>query len=111
VQAEDGSLGVLSGHAPLVTVIVPGVLGVVLADGTRQSFAVGAGFLEVAGNHARLLVDTAEHPDHIDVDRAKRALERARARLAERPKPDIDYARAEVALRRAIARLKVTAQL
>jgi len=111
IETEDGSMGVLVNHAPLVAPVVPSVLNLVKGDGSTDSFAVGGGFLEVANNHVRLLVDSAEHPDQIDVDRAERARQRARERLAARGKGDIDFARAEVALRRAIARLKVTQKI
>jgi len=54
------------------------------------------------------IVDAAEKAQEIDIERAKKALERARERLAmERGKQDVDHLRAEISLKRAIARIKV----
>lgn len=102
----DGKLGVMHNHAPLVSTLVPDVLKVVAADGKTIELAIGAGFLQVADNQVRVLVDSAERPEEIDVARAEAARKRAAERLGRRGAKDIDFARAEVALRRAIARLK-----
>jgi len=104
VPATEGYLGVLSDHAPLVTGIFPGVL-TYKSEGEEKKMAVSGGFLEVADNHAVLLADTAEKSDEINLDRAKRAKERAEKRLVERSET-IDALRAEMALKRAIARIK-----
>ncbi|MBI4882191.1 MAG: ATP synthase F1 subunit epsilon [Planctomycetes bacterium] len=109
--AIDGMLGVLYNHAPLVTPLVPAVLEYVEDNGERRTLAVGEGFLEVVDNHVRAMVDSAERPEQIDGERAEAAKERARQRLATRGAKDVDYARAEAALRRAIARLKAVKRL
>ncbi|MFG0318192.1 MAG: F0F1 ATP synthase subunit epsilon [Planctomycetota bacterium JB042] len=103
----DGMLGVLVGHAPLVTPLVPDVLKIVGGDGKEIALAIGSGFLQVADDQVRVLVDSAERADEIDVERAEEARRRAEERLKRRGATDIDFVRAEVALRRAIARLKV----
>lgn len=106
---EDGKLGVLYNHAPLVTPLVPDVLEITTAEGERRLMATGEGFLEVVDNQVRVLVDSAERPEEIDVERARSARQRARDRLARRgPGTDIDFTRAEAALRRAMARLRAT---
>ncbi len=108
-SGEDGKLGVLYNHAPLVTPLAPDVLEITMADGERRRLATGEGFLEVVDNHVRVLVDSAERPEEIDVERARSARQRARDRLARRGSgTDVDFARAEAALRRAMARLKAT---
>ena len=102
-----GEFGVLEGHVPFLTGILPGELRYT-ADGKTEYLAVTTGFAEVSDNKVSVLVDAAEKAHEIDVDRAKRALERAKERLAmDRGKADIDFYRAEMALRRAIARIKV----
>ena len=111
VEASDGELGILANHAPLVSAIVPSVLDIVLEDGKKQTFAVGEGFLEVFKNRVKVLVDSAERPEDIDVERARKSRERAEVRLKARADKDIDFRRAELALQRAVARLKVTASL
>ncbi len=100
----EGEFGVLEGHAPFLSWIVPGELRYVV-DGKTEYCAVMEGFAEVLDNKVSLLVDAAEKAEEIDVERAKRALERAQARLEQRE--GIDIVRAEAALRRALARLKV----
>jgi len=104
VPATEGYLGVLKNHAPLVTGLVPGVV-TYKTGGQETKLAVGGGILEVAGNLATILADTAETPEEINLERARRAKERAEERLKNRPQ-GLDVARAELALRRAIARIK-----
>jgi len=90
-----------------LTGVVPGELR--YASGPEKvSLAVTSGFAEVSNNRVSVLVDAAEKSSDIDVDRAKRAMERAKERLTVgRDRKDIDFLRAEAALRRAVARLKV----
>ncbi|NLC76002.1 MAG: F0F1 ATP synthase subunit epsilon [Clostridia bacterium] len=106
VPAAEGYLGVLPGHAPIVAQLSIGVLSY-KQDGKETTAAVSGGFMEVAGDKAVLLADTAELANEIDVDRALRAKERAEERLANR-QANLDVPRAEAALRRALARLKAT---
>jgi len=105
--AVDGMLGVLAHHAPLVTPLVPGLLSITTQGGDGQLMAAGGGFLEVLDNQVRVLVDSAERPDEIDVERAELARKRAENRLSLRGSDEIDYARAQSALRRALARLRL----
>lgn len=102
----EGYLGVLAHHAPLITALMPGKLTVRLPGGESREYALSGGFLEVSDNRAVILADALENPDEIDVDRARRAAERARDRLRDLSgKWDVD--RAEAALKRALNRMKV----
>jgi F-type H+-transporting ATPase subunit epsilon len=101
----EGYLGVLAGHAPMVTELGPGVLTVVEVNGERRHYAVSAGFLEVRREEVAVLADAAEAAGEIDVERARAAEGRARGRLRSGTS-DIDATRAEAALRRALARLQ-----
>ncbi len=102
-----GEFGVLPGHVPFLSGIVPGELRFT-ADGKTEYFAVTTGFAEVSGNKISVLVDAAERATDIDIERARQAMERARERLAkERGRADIDLDRAQAALQRAIARIRV----
>jgi F-type H+-transporting ATPase subunit epsilon len=104
---SEGEFGVLPGHVTFLTGIVPGKLKYDAGSET-ESLAVTTGFAEVSGNKVSVLVDAAERAGEIDPDRAKRAMERARERLSmDRSLKDIDFMRAESALKRAVARLKV----
>ncbi len=102
-----GEFGILPGHISFLSGIIPGELR--YSDGaTKESMVVTSGFAEVSNDRVSVLVDAAEKAVEIDVDRARMAMERARERLAkDRGAQDIDFARAEAALRRSIARIKV----
>jgi F-type H+-transporting ATPase subunit epsilon len=104
---SEGEFGVLPEHVTFLTGVVPGELR--YASGPEKvSLAVTSGFAEVFNNRVSVLVDAAEKSSDIDVDRAKRAMERAKERLTMgHDRKDIDFLRAEAALRRAVARLKV----
>jgi F-type H+-transporting ATPase subunit epsilon len=104
VPAEEGDLGVLAGHAPLLCLLRPGLVRL-RAGGALTLFAVGGGYLDVSGGRALILADSAEAPQAIDRKRAEEAVERARERLLQRGK-DVDVQRAELALARALNRLK-----
>jgi F-type H+-transporting ATPase subunit epsilon len=70
--------------------------------------AVTTGFAEVSNDKVSILVDAAEKAGEIDVERARQAMERARERLGkDRKAEDIDYLRAEAALRRAVMRIRI----
>ncbi len=102
-----GEFGVLPEHVAYLSGIVPGELRYGL-DGKTESLAVSTGFSEVFNNRVSVLVDAAERVHDIDLERARRAMERAKERLAkDRGTEDTDFLRAEAALRRAIVRIKV----
>lgn len=109
VKGYEGELGIMANHMPLVTPLKIGPVKIVLEDGSEKFVAVGGGFIEVRGKQATILARTAELPEEIDIDRALRAKERAEERL--RRKHEIDTKRAEIALQRAITRLKVTGRM
>ncbi len=101
----DGSLGILPRHAALVSTLALGEMRI-RKGGNEESLVVFGGFIEVAHNQVRVLADTAERAEDIDVARAQAARDRAEARLAERT-ATIDFTRAEIALRRSMIRLRV----
>lgn len=105
----EGFFGVLARHAPMVAELTAGSLTVVDADDRRRFFAVSSGFLEVSRDSVTMLADTVEEAGEIDITRARSAEERARRRLQARS-PDVDVARAEAALHRALARQEVAAK-
>jgi len=106
-----GEFGVLANHAPFLSTIKIGTLSFKQNKETKY-LMVSGGFSEVSNNKITLLVESAEYGHEIDVDRALRARERAEKRLsqAESKSEKINRARAEAALRRAIARIR-TAEL
>lgn len=102
-----GKLGILPGHIPYATILVPGVTRI-RKDGNLFKVALSNGFLHVRPDRISVLAETAETQDEIDVERAEQARQRAQERLslASQGTFDIDYARAEAALKRALARLE-----
>jgi F-type H+-transporting ATPase subunit epsilon len=101
----EGYLGILPRHAPLLAVLKAGVVYCRDAEGKTERLAVSGGILEAGPVKVIILADEAELAGEIDVERARRAKERAEKRLRERP-AGLDLARAEAALQRSLARLK-----
>ena len=101
-----GQFGVLVNHIPFLSALDVGEM-YYRKGGQIEYIFVGGGFAEVTGEKVTVLVDSAERGKEIDLERAKRAKERAEKRLAAGRVADIDWVRAEVALRRSIARMKV----
>lgn len=104
VPGTEGELGILPGHAPLITLLKGGLMRIG-QDVEESKFVISGGLLEVRDNRVTVLTGAAEHPGEIDLARAQAALKRAERRLAARA-PDIDLDRARAALMRAIVRLK-----
>ncbi len=105
---EKGEFGILPGHIPFMTVLKIGVTRVVIGSETTHIAIMGGAF-QVKDNEAIILSTVAEVDEDIDVARAKEAKERAEARLGSE-EVAIDRQRAEVALAKAIARLRATAK-
>jgi F-type H+-transporting ATPase subunit epsilon len=108
VPGTKGSFQILVNHAPIVSSLEVGHIKVELADNSEQHYATGGGTIEVNNNKILLLADSIELVKDIDADRALSAKERAEERLARRnTDKDIDVQRAELALARAMNRLKL----
>lgn len=104
MPGKNGYLGILPGHAPLLTELNVGELSYT-QDRDKRFLALNWGFAEVLPDRVIVLAQTAERPEEIDVERAQRAKKRAEDRLSRVSDPDIDMERARVALERALARL------
>jgi F-type H+-transporting ATPase subunit epsilon len=107
VPATEGELGILRNHAPILAGLKIGVLRYRTANGETHHMAISGGLMEVIDNDAKVLAETAEHGREIDLLRARAAKERAERRLAER-QDQISYVRAQMALLRAIARIRAS---
>ena len=103
----SGQVGIMANHIPMVASLKIGPLKVIFPDGREEFLAVSEGFVETHKGEVTIIVQTAELDKDIDVERAKRALERAKERL-EKKEEGLDVRRAELALAKAIARLKVS---
>jgi F-type H+-transporting ATPase subunit epsilon len=105
IPGLSGYLGILPGHAPLITELAVGVI-TYKASGETHTLSVAWGFAEVLPDKVTILAETAERPQEIDVERAQKAKDRAEQRLKSSD-PQVDYMRAEGALQRAETRLNV----
>jgi F-type H+-transporting ATPase subunit epsilon len=103
-----GYLGILPGHAPLLTEMGTGELSY-LKGGEKYFAVVCGGFAEVLPDRVTVLADTAERCEEIDVERARAARDRAQKRLSGHD-PETDWNRAAAALERALVRLQVAAK-
>ena len=101
-----GGFQVLYSHAPLLSSLNVGTMKLRTAEGTEVLYATSGGFVEVRDNVVTVVVESAERADEIDVDRARRAADRAHERLKTRA-AEIDVTRAEASLARAMNRLRV----
>jgi F-type H+-transporting ATPase subunit epsilon len=103
-----GEVGILPNHRPLLADLVPGVVELRHGGGTKvEKFAISGGFLEVDRNKVSLLVETAERPEEIDVERAQKALAAADAAVKKLSPADAEYDDQKSRLLRARVRLQV----
>jgi F-type H+-transporting ATPase subunit epsilon len=105
IPGKNGYLGILPGHAPLLTELAPGEMEYT-SGSAKHVLAVNWGFAEVLGDRVIVLVQSAERAEEIDVGRAEKAKGRAEERLKRLNDPEVDMDRARVALSRAMARLE-----
>jgi len=104
VPGTKGLFQVLKDHAPLMSTIEIGVI--TLKKNSENTYLTTAGgTIEVLNNNVMILADSVEFVGNIDIERAERAKTRAEENLKSK-KEDIDFLRAELALKRAINRIK-----
>lgn len=106
VPGKEGEMGILPGHAPLLSLLKVGQLSYVHGK-TTHYLCINWGFVEVLPDRVIILAQTAERAEDIDLDRARKAKERAEDRLKKVSDFDIDMERARVALERSLVRIQV----
>ncbi len=104
----EGKFGILPRHIPAIMALKSGELRID-TDNKQQMLATSGGYCEVQREKVLFLVETAELPEEIDVERAQQSLDRANERLMEKG-ADLDYERARTAIDRANNRLKISAK-
>ena len=104
LPGSEGYLGVLPGHAPLLTALHVGEISY-RAEGATHYASVAWGFAEVHDDQVTILAETAERAEEIDVERARRAQQRAEEQM--RQAGDVDWDVARVALMKAMTRIRV----
>jgi F-type H+-transporting ATPase subunit epsilon len=102
----EGQFGVLSGHTPYLCRTRIGELSY-RYQGKKYVLAVSDGFAEVLHDRVTILVDTAEKPEEVDLQRAQGAKERAEQRMKGLTLDDREFLTAQAALQRAITRIKL----
>jgi len=108
IPGKNGYLGILPGHAPLITELAVGEI-TYKNQGYTHHLAVAWGFAEVLPDKVTVLAETAERAEEIDLRRAEEAKQRAEGRLKSGD-TEVDYDRAENALHRAETRIQVAAE-
>lgn len=105
MPGKNGYLGILPGHAPLITELAVGEITYRNGSETHH-LSVAWGFAEVLPDKVTILAETCERPEDINKARAEKAKQRAEERLKS-ANPEVDYDRAEDALQRAETRIAV----
>ncbi|MBP3888865.1 MAG: F0F1 ATP synthase subunit epsilon [Cellulosilyticum sp.] len=105
LHTTEGEMCVLYDHEPTVTLLGYKDLTYTQGGQKKKATALG-GFAEITKDRITVLTDASELADEIDLERAQRAKERAEKRLASK-EANIDHLRAEIALRKAIARINL----
>jgi F-type H+-transporting ATPase subunit epsilon len=110
VTGSEGELGIMPGHAPLISPLKPGQIRVVKQFGEEELIYLSGGILEVQPNGVTVLADVALRGDDIDEAAAQEAKKKAEEAIAN-PNADFDYAEAAKELARAVAQLKLLSDL
>lgn len=110
VSGQEGELGIMPGHTPLLTPIKPGMVKMVKQHGGEEVFYISGGFLEVQPGGVTVLADTAIRGADLDKAKAEEAKRSAQEQISN-PNKDIDYALVTAQLAQAIAKLRVIKML
>ncbi len=103
---EDGEMGVMADHMPMVVAVDVGILKIV-KDGVYKFAAISEGFLEITGKGVTAIVDAAEWPEDIDIERAEKAKKLAEDKLKEYRKNKEMETLLKLSILRANNRIKV----
>ena len=107
---ELGEIGIVPGHAPLLTMLKPGEIRVTLPGGQEEIYYVSGGMLEVQPFYVTVLADAVQRADSIDEAAALAAKTRAEEAIANKD-ADLDYSVAATELARAVAQLRAIQKL
>jgi F-type H+-transporting ATPase subunit epsilon len=104
---KNGQFQILRGHTDFLSIINIGLIKIDKISEKTLYLATSGGFCEVNDGNIKIIVESAESLETIDVQRAEEAKKRAEERLSSQKK-GTDFIRAELALRRAVNRLKIS---
>jgi F-type H+-transporting ATPase subunit epsilon len=108
-KGANGEFGILPGHTQFLTTLEIGEIRY-MKEGITTYLSASGGFAEVVEDKVVMLLDTAEPAEEIDIERAKRAMERAETALKTTSFDHAEYLLYEMALYRAIARISVASK-
>lgn len=108
LPGRNGYMGILPGHAPLLSALAPGIL-TYGSGGNRQALVIDGGFVEVFDNQVRVLADSAQRADQVDANQARQDLDAANRALREAQNSEESDAALQL-LQKAQARLDVSEQ-
>lgn len=100
-----GELGIMPGHTPLLTGVLPGPVRLILEGGEEEIFYASGGFLEVQPTSITILADTALRADDLDEAAALEAQKKAETQLSDQ-RADVDFARVSADLQEQVAMLR-----
>lgn len=107
-RTTEGDLGVLRGHIPLTVGLSSGHCKIQIDANTTYIGVIHGGFAEIQPEKVTILVDAAEWPDEIDVERAKRRMRRAEEILSSASADDLAIKRARYSMLKQMARIELT---
>ena len=107
VTGSEGELGILHGHAPLLTPLKPGMVNFVKQNGEEEMIYIAGGTLEVQPGTVTVLSDVATRAEDLDEATALEAKRQAEEHMANASAADFNYAEAAIELSKAIAQIKV----
>lgn len=102
---ELGEVGIVPGHAPLLTLLKPGEIRITLPGGAQEVYYVSGGMLEVQPYYVTVLADAVERAEEIDEAAALAAKARAEEAIANKS-AEMDYSKAAAELARAVAQIR-----
>ncbi len=108
VPGRGGEMGILPGHAPLISELQAGVLSYT-EDGSTFKLHVSGGFVEVNDDRVAVLAEVAERPEEIDAARARLSRDHTEKRLSSWSGSEEDFEKARAKLERSMVRLKLAA--
>lgn len=106
IPTNDGFYGIQANHVNTIHAVVPGQFTYRIPGGNDEIAVIGSGMVKVENNEVLMLIESIERPEEIDVNRARRAADRAKEEILQK-RSMREYTLAQANLSRALNRLKV----
>lgn len=106
IPTTEGQYGILANHSNMIGAVLPGVITYRIPGREKEIASVSEGIVKVENNDVLIMVNTAEHPDEIDINAARRLADEAKEIMLQK-KSMREYLSAQTTLAKALTRLKV----